>query len=321
MIQELLDSEEPSIRYKTRAGVLGENPESKILRALQDEIGHSARVQALLSERKPNGKIARSAYSKWSGAHWVLYALAELNYPPGDTSLAPLREQQLEFLFSDAYTRGMVTIKGVTRIHASIDANAIWSQHTLGIADERVNKLVERLLATQWQDGGWNCDKTASGATSSFMESILPLRALMLHAQVTGDKRARAAGERCAEVFLSRHMFKRLRDGKVMNPKFLQLHYPCYWRYDILLGLNVMRECGFLNDPRCSEALDLLQDKQLPEGGWAAEARFYRPTRGETASGRSLAKWGPTGKTQRNEFVTVQALTVLCAAKRYQIEK
>lgn len=321
MIQELLNSQDPSIRYKTRVGVLGENPTSGKIHRLQDEIGHSARVRSLLSERKPNGKIARPAYSKWSGAHWVLYALAELNYPPGDTLLEPLRDQQLEWLLSDDYARGMVTIKGVTRIHASIDANAIWSQHTLGIADERVNKLVERLLATQWQDGGWNCDKTATGNTSSFMESILPLRALMLHAQVTGDKQARAAGERCAEVFLSRHLFKRSSDGKVMNPKFLQLHYPCYWRYDILLGLNVMRECGFLTDPRCSDALDLLEAKQLADGGWAAEARFYRPTRGETASGRSLVNWGPTGKTLPNEFVTAQALTVLRAAKRYRIEK
>jgi hypothetical protein len=256
-------------------------------------------------------------YSKWDGAHWVLYALAELNYPPGDGALLPLREQQFKYLLSKQYRNSITVLRGLARIHASIDANAIWSQHVLGIADERVSLLVERLLETQWPDGGWNCDKTAKGQTSSFYESLLPMRALGLHARVTGDKRARAAAERCAEVFLKRRLFKRVRDGAVMNLKFLQLHYPCYWRYDVLHGLNVMRECGFLNDPRCADALDWLEAKQLPDGGWAADAQFYRTTRGQVSTGRSLAEWGTKDKNKPNEFVTVQALTVLRAAEKY----
>lgn len=321
MLQELLNSPDPTIRYKTRVGVLGENPKSKKLVALRAEIADTPRVQALLSERNKKGEIPGSVYSKWDGAHWVLYALAELNYPPGDISLIPLREQQLDFVLSRQYAESMRLIRGVKRIHASIDANAIWSQHVLGIADERINQLVERLLETQWRDGGWNCDKEATGDTSSFMESLLPLRALVLHAQVTGDKRARVAVERCTEIFLARHLFKRLRDGKVMNPKFVQLHYPCYWHYDILHGLNAMRECGHLDDPRCADALDLLERKQLRVGGWAADARFYRTTRSQIPTGRSLADWGSTGTKVRNDFVTVQALAVLRAAGRYSVEK
>ena len=50
------------------------------------------RVEALLSELDAAGWIPGPAYRKWVGAHWVLAALADLDYPPGDESLVPLRE-------------------------------------------------------------------------------------------------------------------------------------------------------------------------------------------------------------------------------------
>lgn len=320
LIAELLDADDPTIRYKTRVNVLGEKPRTKKLRALRAEIADSPRVTALLSERNREGKIERHPYSKWSGAHWVLYALAELEYPTGDASLLPLREQAFAYLDSENYTQTIRRIKGITRIHASIDANAIWYLHKLGLADERVGKLVARLLETQWRDGGWNCDARAKGNTSSFFESLLPLRALVLHSQVTGDQDARRAAERCAEIFLKRHLFRRVRTGNVMDPRFLLLHYPCYWHYDILLGLKVLWEGGWLDDPRCNDALDFLASKQLRAGGWALDAKYYRHTRAHVPSGRSLIEWGAARKNARNDFVTVDALTILRASGRMRIK-
>jgi hypothetical protein len=317
LVRELLEADDPSIRYKTRVHVLGESARSKKARALRDEIAKSPRASALLSERKRNGQIPHPPYSKWRGTHWVLYALAELEYPPGDESLLPLREQELAFMLSKEYEGWIRHVKGITRIHASIDANAIWSLHRLGLADERVDKLVARLVETQWRDGGWNCDVRATGNTSSFHESLLPLRALTLHARETGDRVAREAAERCAEIFLKRKLYKRERDGKVMDSRFLQLHFPRYWHYDVLGGLIAMRDAERLDDPRSADALDWLEARQLPRGGWRADATFYRHTRREVPTGSSYCDWGRTGTTTRNEFVTVEALTVLRAAKRH----
>jgi hypothetical protein len=39
--------------------------------------------------------------------------------------------------------------------------------------------------------------------------------------------------------------------------------------------LRVMAETGHLEDPRCGPALDLLEQKRLPDGGWPAESRYY----------------------------------------------
>jgi hypothetical protein len=195
-------------------------------------------------------------------------------------------------------------------LHASIDGNAVWSALSLGIADERTEPLVRRLLDTQWPDGGWNCDRRASGLSSSFTESLIPLRALALHARLTGNERSHLAAERASEFFLSHRLFRRRHDGRVIAPTFLHLRYPCYWHYDILCVLEVLAEAGHLNDANCNEALELLRGKALSDGGFPAEHRYYRG--GPRATGqRSLVDWGSTSTRSMNEWVTVRALKVL----------
>jgi hypothetical protein len=72
---------------------------------------------------------------------------------------------------------------------------------------------------------------------------------------------------------------------------------------------------GFSGDPRCSQALDLLEAKRLPDGGFPAEKRYYGVS-DKLVSGRSLVDWGGASKRRMNEWVTVDALTALRAAGR-----
>lgn len=78
VIDSLLESDNPSIRYKILVGVLGNNPHSDSIHSLQSEIKRSEVIQALLLERELDGTIPRPAYEKWQGAHWVLTMLALL---------------------------------------------------------------------------------------------------------------------------------------------------------------------------------------------------------------------------------------------------
>lgn len=150
---------------------------------------------------------------------------------------------------------------------------------------------------------------------SSFMESLIPLRALALHGRLTGNEQSQQAAARAAEVFLKRKLFRRRRDGQVIQEDFVRLHYPCYWHYDILFGLKVMAEAGWVRDERCQEALALLESKRLADGGFPAEGRYYRVT-DKAMSGRSLVDWDGTSTRRMNEFVTVDALFVLKASGR-----
>jgi hypothetical protein len=325
-----LVSDEPSIRWKLRANVQGEDPESPSMRALQTEVGESPRVRRLL-DRHLGAKAghATPAYAKWQGAHWVLHALADLGYPPGDPALEPLRDHVIEtwldpiFYFdfeadakADAYrVRGVPVMNGRHRRCASQQGNALLAVIRLGLVDDRAPRLVERLLHWQWPDGGWNCDKDPTADTSSFMETLPPMRALAAWAALTGDVEAERAAQRATEVFLERRLFKRRSDGRVIHPEFTKLHYPLYWHYDLLAGLKAIAELGRIGDPRCADAVDLLESKWLPDRGWPAEAKYYTHST-TVALGNDDVDWGGTSGRRSNPWVTVDALAVLGVSGR-----
>ncbi len=321
LIHKLLESGEPSIRYGARRHLLDEDPISDSMRALQEEIRTSPRVMKLLSERDEHGRLPHPPYKKWVGAHWVLAILADLEYPAGDSSLIPLRDQQYSFFFTGSLTqpvpaRRRVVIRGQPRMCASIEGNGLYAPLKLGIADARAQALFDLLLDWQWPDGGWNCDKRPAAGRSSFMETLIPLRAVNLYYRQSGDPRAGRVVEQASEVFLKRRMFRRISDGQVMDAHFVSLHYPLYWHYDILGGLKVMTEINRLDDPRCAEALDLLESKRLPDGGFPAEAKYYT-TAPSARTGRSLVDWGGISTARMNPWVTLDALRVLKAAGRF----
>ncbi len=306
---------EPALAWKLAVSVLGGDPDSAQAARAAEQVRASPRVAELLSERQADGRLPHHPYKKWNGAHWVLSILADLGFPPGDPSLKAMMDSVFDWLLSAEHARSIRVIAGRTRRCGSQEGNAAWTSLRLGFADARTTELVERLLKWQWQDGGWNCDKRPEADTSSFMETLLPLRALALYARASGDERVRGAAERAAEVFLQRKLFLRRRDGQVMDKHFVRLCYPAYWHYNILFGLKVMAEAGMLADPRCAPALDLLESRRLADGGFPADETYSRTSRPDL-SGFSRLAWGGTGKTKLNPFVSADALAVLRLAGR-----
>jgi hypothetical protein len=315
LIQSLLGSSQPAIRYKTLVNVQGYERDAPGVLEAQSAIPGSILVRTLLAERDGQGQIPLQPYAKWRGAHWVLACLADLGYPPGDTSLQPLLEQVYAWLLGKQHTQSIKTIAGLVRRCASMEGNALYASLCLGLADERSDELAARLMRWQWPDGGWNCDKRRAAYNSSYHETLIPMRALIHYARVSGDRRAYSVAEQAAEIFLKRSLFKRQRDGQPISEDFMKLHYPCYWHYDFLFGLKVLAEAGWIDDPRCSQALELLESKRLEDGGFPAEVKYYRLAP-SAKTGRSLVSWGPTGNKGMNEYVTVDALFVLKSARR-----
>jgi hypothetical protein len=86
------------------------------------------------------------------------------------------------------------------------------------------------------------------------------------------------------------------------------------------VGLKVMDEVGRLADPRCREALNLLESKRLTDGGFRAEKKYYHVTDKTEGSGVSFVDWGGVSKLRMNEWVTVTALSVLNKSGRLSNE-
>jgi hypothetical protein len=245
MIERLLNSEEPSIRWKIKVNVLGQDRQSAEIRALENEIRISPRVRALLQKVGDSGvlKCHRNVYDKWQGTHWVLMTLADIGFPQGDESLYPLADAVLttwlqkryfnDFVVQkkqDAYKRrdAIPVMQGRHRTCASQQGNALYSILKLGLEDERIHQLAERLRYWQWPDGGWNCDKNPDARTSTFIHTLYSMRGLAFYSQQTGDSEAKDSALKAADYFLKRRLYKRASDGQIIKNEFVKLHYPLY---------------------------------------------------------------------------------------------
>jgi hypothetical protein len=333
VVESLLRSDDPCICYRALVDVCGVPGTSLQARREHEAIRSSSRVKLLLSPRDSRGQIPGHVYSKFTGAHWVLAGLADIGYPPGDFALLPIRDQVYDCWLSPQHTQervvthesvrykshpGVSIIDGRARRCASQEGNALYATIALGLADDRADRLAANLMRWQWPDGGWNCERNTAVHTSSFHETLLPLRGQAWYTGLTGSKESKRAVEMSAEVFLKRKLFRRLRDGSIIKDSFMKLHYPHYWHYDVLFALKVMVEAGLIMDPRCGEALDFLESRRLPDGGWRAEGKHYRVVV-EPDNGGSMVAWGPVSRKVMNPFVTLEALYVLRAARRLRV--
>ena len=65
------------------------------------------------------------------------------------------------------------------------------------------------------------------------------------------------------------------------------------------------------------DALDLLASKQVPDGGWPAEACYYSVF-GQIELDADWMDWDGTSRRKMNPWVTVDALAVLAKAGRLE---
>jgi hypothetical protein len=204
-------------------------------------------------------------------------------------------------------------VDGLTRVHACQEGYALAVCSRLGMAaDARVRRLAESLIDWQWPDGGWNCAVRASGRRSSFHESLAPMWGLWeiyRAGDATLAKDAKDAARRTAELFLEHRLFRALKTGAVIKREWLAFHYPPYWHYDILQALLILSRMDLASDPRCDDALDVLQRRRRPDGLWQPGG-YWWSLPGRAGGSPEVVDWGRSGP---NAMITLNALRVLRA--------
>ncbi|GAB3879765.1 prenyltransferase/squalene oxidase repeat-containing protein [Terrabacter terrigena] len=306
-VEWLLASDEPAVRQLTRRHLLGDATDDD-----RADVPAGPAVSALLSGQEKDGGFGEGPYRKWTGAHWRLVALAELEAPADDARVAAMAEHVLEWISADLLARHRV-VDGLPRVHASIHGNALGACTRLGLADDpRTHRLAEALVSWQWPDGGWNCSIKARGHRSSFHESHRAAWGLNEYARATGHEAAASAADRTAELFLEHRVFRRSGDGDPIHPRWMKLVHPSYWHYDVLSGLTVLAALGRVTDTRAEDALDHLEEQRGPDGRWQPQARWWRP-----ATSRASADVVDRGRPGRpSPWLTLTALRVLKTAGR-----
>jgi hypothetical protein len=134
-----------------------------------------------------------------------------------------------------------------------------------------VEGLVTGLLADQLDDGGWNCWTEQGATVSSFDSTICVLEGLLEYERSGGRVAVSDARRRGEEYLLERQLFRRRSTGEVPAERWLQFSWPPRWHYDVLRALDHFRSAGDAPDERVAEAVQIVRDKQQPDGTWLLE--------------------------------------------------
>jgi hypothetical protein len=173
-----------------------------------------------------------------------------------------------------------------------------------------IRGLIDRLLAEQLPDGGWNCEAPNRSRRSSFNTTICVLEALLEHERAGGGTpeviEARLRGQ---EYLLERRLFRRRSTGEVIErdrkggTEWTRFAFPTWWHYDILRGLEYLRGAGVTPDERVAEAIELVASKRDADGRWQLETRYPgvmpietgegegRPSRWNTLRALRVLRW------------------------------
>jgi hypothetical protein len=161
--------------------------------------------------------------------------------------------------------------------------------------------LANQLLSEQLEDGGWNCEAPKS-QHSSFHSTICVLEGLLEYERAARKSSAvTKARKRAEDYLLDRRMFRSLRTGEVIHKRWLRFSFPTFWHYDVLRGLDYLRNAGIKPDRRIREAIEVVIERRHQNGRWPLNLIHpeFIPLEMETGVG-SASRW-----------ITLRALRVL----------
>jgi hypothetical protein len=252
---------DPAIRWQVMRDLLGQ-PEEAVA-AERARIGTEGWGARLLALQAPDGHWGGAVFipNGWTSTFETLLLLRELGLDPSGASAAEAIARVREKCDWGAEFSNSPFFEGETE--PCINGRTLAVGAYFGEASDR---LLERLLGEQLDDGGWNCEAPPS-KRSSFNSTICVLEGLLEYERAKGPTptvtEARLRGQ---EYLLERRLLRSLSTGEVINLKWTQASFPTHWHYDILWGLDFLRRAGAAPEPRAAEAIRLIEGKRDAEG-------------------------------------------------------
>jgi hypothetical protein len=280
-IKWLLDSD-PAIRWQVMRDLTGESPTA--IAAERSRVATEGWGAKLLARQTPAGS--------WRGGQWdlvTLYSLVVLK----DLGLDPANKQARKMI--DRIDKHLVFKRLNNRPYFHGETEPCINGRILGLGSyfkEPNDALADQLLREQLEDGGWNCEAPKS-RRASFHTTICVLEGLLDYERA-GRKSAAVtkARKRAENYLLERRMFRSLRTGKVIDKRWLRFSFPPSWHYDVLRGLDYLRNAGIKPDSRVAEAIEVVMARRHQNGRWPLNLRHpeYIPLKMETDVG-SASRW------------------------------
>ena len=257
-IRWLLDSD-PAIRWQVMRDLAGETPEA--IAAERSRVATEGWGAELLARQSDAGHWGGG--SKWDLiALWSLVVLKDLG-------LDPASKQARKMI--DLVDKRLVFPPLNNRPFLHGETEPCINGRILGVGayfKEPNDALAHQLLDEQLEDGGWNCEAPKS-RRSSFHTTSCVLEGLLEYQRTGGGSvDVTEARKRAENYLLERRMFRSLRTGAVIDKRWQRFSFPMYWHYDILRGLDYLRDAGVKPDSRVSEAIEVVIQRRHQNGRW-----------------------------------------------------
>ena len=263
-VHEWLMEGDPAIRWQVMRDLTDESPQRVAAeRALVGDTGWGARLLALQTE---DGLWGGGDYSpKWTSTTYTLLLLRHLGIDPANAEMRRAAGLVDAKVVSGRANQPFFSYRGETCISGMILALGSYFL----VAPDKSAQIAEWMLAEQLDDGGWNCQTVNGSRVGSFHTTISALEGLVEYRASAGDDTAvSAAIGRGHEYLLERRLFRRRSSGEVVSPRWQLFSFPPRWHYDVLRGLDHLREAQAAPDPRCDEAIALVEEKRSKDGRW-----------------------------------------------------
>ncbi len=299
---------DPSIRFQTLRDILHapvKEIEQERKRILTEGWG-----KQLMDLQEENGSWSEALYSpKWTSTFYTLLLLKRLGAPP-DPQLAKSCRLLLDSGFFEK-DGGISYWKTWKQGECCVSGMLLSMLCHFGIEDERIHRMAAYLLAQQMDDRGWNCEVYRGARHGSFHTTISVLEGFREYEKAfPGSPIHRDIREKQREgieFLLQHHLFQSSTTGETFDPKMTRLSFPPRWRYDIMRCLDYLQERDTPKDVRMADAVQLLKDKQTPEGFWKLELKYPgkvhfdlervgKPSRWNTLRAIRVFQWWESGE-------------------------
>ena len=267
---------DPAIRWRTMRDLLdrpAEEWQPEQQRTLVEGWG-----ALLLAQQDTNGLWGGGLYTpKWTSTTYTLLALRSIGIPR-DTPPAR-RGARLVLDGMLGKTCDAAFLKRLAECDRCVVGMILNLVVYFGIEDERVEALIENLLAEKMPDGGWNCRRMRRPKPhhSSFNTTLNVLEGLRDVVELYPshlNQPVEAAEKGALKFLLQHHLFLSDHTGEVIDPRFTFLAYPPRWHYDILRGLSYFARIAAPHDACLQPAIDLLNQRRRKDGLWPVLRKY-----------------------------------------------
>ncbi|MEA1902469.1 MAG: hypothetical protein U9N56_02975 [Actinomycetota bacterium] len=287
VLEWLLDGD-PAVAWQAQRGLL--DVEEATWSATRRRVSTEGWGRQLLDLQDTNGRWARGLYQpKWTSTNYTLLELRRFGLDPANQAA----KKGVQVLLDDAvWVDGGVSYwAGQDLAERCVNGMVLSLASYFEVDDDRVDGMAKGLIDARLRDGAWNCrDYLGDNRHSSFHTTISILEALVLWGRWRATGAADEVLASAHEFMFSHHLFRSHTTGDVINEAWTRFSFPPRWHYDILRGLDHLRDAD-VRDARMSEAMELVRERRRADGRWSIGPAYSGERHFRMETGRQGGRW------------------------------